>query len=698
MKRTALLTAVLAVTIGQITHAEVLMNDGFSPDAGNRTGTGVTIGASLDNTAVQTGTALTWQNEYNGTLEMNGFVYGRDSGTGRFAIPDSTKTSANNYVPFVFSNIPKILTVSAEFKAAGNKSSTGSNWSIGFWQTIDNANLANIVSNDSVSLRFFPAGTNEGKVQIRVYINGTLSAATATTTAPFAATDVIRLTLSYDMNTGETVATAYNVTADKFMTSAKLTKPDVSDLNFAGFGMVGLPVNQTDPSTVDNFKVSADHKTSQLISDNRFQAGVSVMNPTGGAVEGPLQFTTKSGPPTWTLAQWLSHASIYGTTPAILSTGAYKWSNAYKYVTISPLNTTDSDLTLYVDSIAEYGGVYRDGSTKDWPHLLVAQGITSGTGAYGDNSPALSNLSELNFNLDANLKSAYNQYTSGYNSSRHAAQFLVYFTVQNRNKLSAGYGKYIWFGLTIYDDRYPLPNLHVSNDAGTQTLIYNIGIQPFTSTGLSVGVWKNIHGDILPHIKAALQKAWDLGYLGDSHNLADYKLGGMNMGWEVPGLSRVTMQVRYFRVEAVGPFFPKDYEFNANGDKQGWTGLHLTDTNGGPLGGIWTFTASEGDPQLLGPAIRVNADRYTKVSVKMMNNGNPAGTSTAQLFWKVNGVTSFSEALSKKVTVTNDGVYAEYTFDMTNDPDWQGEITQLRLDPLGSGDGHPIAIDYIRFD
>jgi len=287
-------TFFLAAMMGSTLHAEVLMDDGFAPNVGNREGDGIAVGAELDNTDVQNGTSLKWQNEYNGALEMNGFFYGRDSGTGRFAVPSSSLTTANIYVPFVFSNIPKILTVKAEFKAADNKTQTGSNWTIGFWQTIDNANLSNVASGDVVSMRFFPSGTNEGKVQIRVYINGVLSSATAATTAAFAATDVIRLTLSYDMNTGETVATAYNVTQDKFMSTAKLTRPDVSDLNCAGFGMTGLLTSRTNPSTVDNFKVTADHKTAQLITDNRFQDGVTALHPDTGAAEGMLQYNAKS--------------------------------------------------------------------------------------------------------------------------------------------------------------------------------------------------------------------------------------------------------------------------------------------------------------------------------------------------------------------------------------------------------------------
>ncbi|RKX44161.1 MAG: hypothetical protein DRP64_07030, partial [Verrucomicrobia bacterium] len=35
-------------------------------------------------------------------------------------------------------------------------------------------------------------------------------------------------------------------------------------------------------------------------------------------------------------------------------------------------------------------------------------------------------------------------------------------------------------------------------------------------------------------------------------------------------------------------------------------------------------------------------------------------------------------------------------FDMDSNPEWNGEIVQLRLDPIASGDGQPIGVDYIR--
>ena len=48
-----------------------------------------------------------------------------------------------------------------------------------------------------------------------------------------------------------------------------------------------------------------------------------------------------------------------------------------------------------------------------------------------------------------------------------------------------------------------------------------------------------------------LGTAWGRGFLKDSRDLADYRIGGMNMGWEVPGLFDVEVQVRNLSMRTV---------------------------------------------------------------------------------------------------------------------------------------------------
>ncbi|NOU36321.1 MAG: hypothetical protein HOO88_06090 [Kiritimatiellaceae bacterium] len=441
----------------------------------------------------------------------------------------------------------------------------------------------------------------------------------------------------------------------------------------------------------------------QLIADRHFQDGVIILAPVGGADEGLIQHKQPYGETWWRLAQWGSTQSIYGVSPAALASGSIQWSNSFKTVALGPQDSVDGDLILAVDSVNEYGGVYRK-SGESWPAFLISQRISNPQGWFKNYAPSIADLNELIIDIEARLLYAQNIYTNGYSSGLHAAHFLIYFTVQNlqTNPKTADYGNYYWFGLALYDDRYPLPGLAVAQDgdgvtAGTGKLMYNIGIAPFCTTGLRTGEWKRVTGDILPHIKAGLQEAWALGYLTNSFNYADYKIGGMNMGWEVPGLSRVAMQVRNFGLQAYGLNFARPYEFNTSGEADGWGYTNLTDQGApGATNGTWVLTAATNDPQLIGPPMRLNASLYQRILIRTANAGNPVAASIAQLYWKRSGDAEFSDDRSVSLAVAAGGGWKEYLFDVSGNTNWSGEIIQLRFDPVLYGDGHSVGVDYIR--
>ena len=436
----------------------------------------------------------------------------------------------------------------------------------------------------------------------------------------------------------------------------------------------------------------------QMIADRHFQTGATVQNAAGDP-EGPMQYTTVYGAPVWRLSQWGSQSSIYGVSPAVQSSGSMLWENPDKALVLGPTNTEDSDIEMTVDSISEFGGVYRT-ANESWPALYIAQRISEPNGNFKATAPWISELSELDFHIETRLNYANNIYTNGYNPSLHCAHFQIFFTIQNlqKNPKNAGYGKdYLWFGISFYDDRKPLPGLTHQLDQGTGRWIYNIGIQPFCTNGMVLGQWKKIDGDLLPYIKAGLQDAWSQHYMTNSTNYADYKIGNMNIGWEVPGLSQVSMQVRNLGLQAYGLNFAKPYEFNTDGNADGWSCFNLTDQGApGPTNGTWVLTASTNDPQLIGPSMRLNALLYKRVLIRMANAGNPAAASVAQLYWKRSSDTEFSDDRSVSVAVGNDGGWKEYVFDMHSCTNWSGEINQLRFDPVLYGDGHSVGVDYIR--
>jgi hypothetical protein len=232
--------------------------------------------------------------------------------------------------------------------------------------------------------------------------------------------------------------------------------------------------------------------------------------------------------------------------------------------------TGDGTATLSVNAIEEYGARYRSNGRVPWPHLLLQQNISSPIGHLAASAPSLADLEALDFRIAVTLRKAEHRKdaSQGYDARIHAAQFLMFLSVQNLNAAKAkGYGDYYWFGIGFYDDREARPKGNRMMDGaghaakgekkGTGKFIFNVGLEPFSEMGLVPGRELRIQTNILPLILDGLQTAWRRGMLGDSDRLEDYKIGGMNIGWEVPGLSDVSASFRGLGLEARGPRFPK---------------------------------------------------------------------------------------------------------------------------------------------
>jgi hypothetical protein len=120
----------------------------------------------------------------------------------------------------------------------------------------------------------------------------------------------------------------------------------------------------------------------------------------------------------------------------------------------------------------------------------------------------------------------------------------MYFTVQNLNRQSAGYGKYLWFGVPMYDDRERWPKKYQAPDTGTGMFIFTPAAAAFARKSLQEGEWVRFNADLLPLMREGLQTAWEHGFLTESKDWADYHISGMNWGWEAPGIFDVSAALR----------------------------------------------------------------------------------------------------------------------------------------------------------
>lgn len=277
----------------------------------------------------------------------------------------------------------------------------------------------------------------------------------------------------------------------------------------------------------------------ELIRDPHFQQGFHLIETTPGRRVSYAQLPGPRGAgtiPIWDLDQWSSRFPLVATSAESWRGGVIACKNSAKTVRIGKPGSGDADLVFGVDSNVEYSGrLRREG--EPWVHLLAEQTI--------EGSPSIAEMKSARFRISARLNSSHRVEGDGYSTGLHAAQFQVFFSVQNLNRKSPGYGHYLWFGVPLYDDRSRFPKAHKTQDTGgTGMFIFTPGGETFASEPVEVGKWVSVDKDLLPLIRDGLEAAWTAGFLIESQSAQDYRIAGMNLGWEVPGTFAVEMQVR----------------------------------------------------------------------------------------------------------------------------------------------------------
>jgi len=281
---------------------------------------------------------------------------------------------------------------------------------------------------------------------------------------------------------------------------------------------------------------SAAEVPRELIRDRRFQLGFRVLDPKPGkrVFCGVLQWSAFQGTPAWDLAQWNSKYTLATVKAERLPSGAARFANAGKAVVVGSADSRDADIVMAVNGRAEYGERARR-KGEPWPHLLVAQRF--------QRPPSLSKVRKAVLHVSFRLRRAKLHKTPDYTPRLHAAQFAIFVSVQNLNRRSPGYGDFLYFGIPLYDSRWPVPRTFQQPDAHGK-FIYTPPGDVYTTKTAHDGKWITVHRDLMPLIHEALNTAWRRGFLLDSRDLADYRIAAMNMGWEVPGILDVEMQVK----------------------------------------------------------------------------------------------------------------------------------------------------------
>jgi hypothetical protein len=249
-----------------------------------------------------------------------------------------------------------------------------------------------------------------------------------------------------------------------------------------------------------------------------------------------------SSAPAWRLAQWGTRFSLEGV-PEKTKDGGRILANAGKSLTIYPGGLSGEGLRLEVLGSAEYGGKLRQYG-EEWPHLLIEQSLTP---------LPLNTLDRLEFAVSFQVEHCAPATALPLDPGLHTAHITAFWTLHNRNEQSRDYNNMIWFGLPLFDARYPVPPGHQAVDRGqpdaSGKFIYTVAGERLWSAPIALGDWHTLSSDMLPLLREALAAAQGRGFLTDTL-FADLHATSFNLGWEVPGPYDCAIRLRAMKWEA----------------------------------------------------------------------------------------------------------------------------------------------------
>ena len=101
------------------------------------------------------------------------------------------------------------------------------------------------------------------------------------------------------------------------------------------------------------------------------------------------------------------------------------------------------------------------------------------------------------------------------------------------------------------DDRHGLVPAYEAQDFGeTKLFIFTPASESFARASTHDGEWVTFDRDLVPLMRQDLEHARAKGFIQGSPDLADYRPLGIFIGWEVPGMFDVDLQIRNLSLKA----------------------------------------------------------------------------------------------------------------------------------------------------
>ncbi len=313
--------------------------------------------------------------------------------------------------------------------------------------------------------------------------------------------------------------------------------------------------SQTPASSTSGNDPAPSGSTYNLLQDPTFKNGFRALglDSSDGGANGRVIFNPLggNGRQYWNLASWGSRYAFGDTNYTTLETlgsGVFRYVNPTKEFTFD----TNTGAMVFTGITSKCYDTPRTGS-EPWLHLLIEQSFRTA-------DSKITELAKVELSLSNRLTMFKDNMGTAFNPNAHAAQFLMYLSVGNKDSSSPDYNRYIWFGIPLFDNRYEWMDSSSMLDRGTNSLMVGIGTRVLYEENGKNNCWKNgkINADpkaawssftidLLPKIYDALETAHRGGYLTDTTADQLY-ITGMNLGWEIPGSYDATMEVKDFSI------------------------------------------------------------------------------------------------------------------------------------------------------
>ena len=282
------------------------------------------------------------------------------------------------------------------------------------------------------------------------------------------------------------------------------------------------------------------------LKNTSFEKGFRVYKTTEGVGDFhalPLETSLSNVQPDWTLAQWASKYDIIGAQrTAAFGEVSFVCGETSPPAKRVDVNTRTGNISLELNAETEYERDRLNG--EQWPHLLIGQDWA------GEELLRIADMQSLVLRMDYEVTKIEDKSYSVPNPGLHCAQFVWYVTLQNRNADSADFGKYVWFGLNLFDNRMAgsVSDGFAAQDGGkeqnTGAFIYQPSSAVWSDDGRvpSAGEEKEVSFDIVEEARSAYELAVERNFLG-STRFEDLYIGSTNLGFEVTGTYNIAAKI-----------------------------------------------------------------------------------------------------------------------------------------------------------